>query len=435
MNFKKSMSVLIAVAFSASVAACGTESTMTQLPAGTDVNASAAASKYSKLANGAVIEGEMIVKLKPNAKASNAFKNGESVTALGGNDTGLLLVKSDSPMTNMSSNSNILWSEPNRVIKLPKETTKSADSVKDGVTAVASPLDALFAKQWAHKNSNSVEGWALAAKSGKNANVTIAIVDTGIDAKHPDLKAKILPGFDAYGKNQEGEDAQGHGTHCAGIAGAIHNDIGVAGYSVNSNLISVKVLGNDGSGTYAAVAAGILWAAKSKADIISMSLGGPSTSKALDDAVALAVKNDKLVAVAMGNDGNSSVSYPAGTVGSFSVGATDSADKIARFSQFGKHCAISAPGVDIMSTFPTYQSGMPAINYGSISGTSMATPGVAGLAALVKSVNPSLKAKDIQEILKKSADDLGDKGWDQYFGAGRINTLNAVKLALGQKIK
>ena len=440
MNFKKSMSVLIAVAFSASVAACGTQTSpisQTSLTPDSDVNALAASDKYSKLANGDVIPGEFIVRLKSGSKASNSFKSGETVVkALGGNDTGMLLIKSTSEMTNMSANSNVIWSEPNRVMKLPKEVASKPDATKD--TAAVGPNDPMFADQYAHKVSQSVEGWALAKASGKNAEVIIAIIDTGVDGTHPDLKAKLLPGYDAYGQGKEYQDKQGHGTHCAGIAAAIHdNGVGVAGYSVNSKIIGVKVLGDNGSGTYAAVADGIAWAAKSKADVLSMSLGGPSSSQALTDALALAVANNKIVPVATGNSGMAPtvpVSYPAFTPGAFAVGATDSNDKLANFSQTGKHVAVTAPGVNIMSTFPTYASGMPAISYGKISGTSMATPGAAGLAALVKSVNPSLKATQIADILKKSADDLGAAGRDDQYGSGRINTLKAVKLALGRKI-
>ncbi|MFN8579219.1 MAG: S8 family peptidase, partial [Candidatus Sericytochromatia bacterium] len=279
-----------------------------------------------------------------------------------------------------------------------------------------------------------VAGWDL-AKANKKGDVTIAIIDTGIDGGHPDLKAKLLPGYDAYGEGKEYKDGQGHGTHCAGIAAAIHNDIGVAGFAPDAKLMAVKVLQDTGSGTYAAVADGIAWAAKSKADVLSMSLGGPSSSQAITDAVALAVKNGKLVVAAMGNSGKNinTISYPAATPGVFAVGANDIKDKTASFSQVGKHCAISAPGVNIMSTFPTYQNGIGQTNYGSISGTSMACPGVSGLAALVKSVNPSLKADQIKKIISDSAVDLGPKGWDNDYGAGKINTLAAVKLAIARR--
>lgn len=436
MNFKKSMSLLTLVAVSASMAACGTQSntlpsdSLTQTQ---DVSAMAAASdKYSKYDNGEVIPGEFIVKLKPGAKANNAFKNGEEVKAIGGSETGMLLVKSEMGTMNMSANTNVLWSEPNRVMKLPKEAASKPSTGKD--TTALGPKDALFAQQWAHVASDSVEGWSV-AKANKKGDVTIAIIDTGIDGKHPDLKEKLLPGYDAYGQGKEYVDMQGHGTHCAGIAAAFHNDIGVAGYAPDAKLIAVKVLGDNGSGSYAAVADGIAWAAKSKADVMSMSLGGPSSSQAIADAIALAVKNGKLVVAAMGNSGKNAsvISYPAADKGVFAVGANDIKDKTASFSQVGKHCAISAPGVNIMSTFPTYASGMPAVNYGSISGTSMACPGVSGLAALVKSVNPSLKADQIKDIITKSSVDLGPKGWDQDYGAGKINTLAAVKLAVSSR--
>lgn len=137
----------------------------------------------------------------------------------------------------------------------------------------------------------------------------------------------------------------------------------------------------------------------------------------------------------LGNDGDDSLGYPAAIKGVMSVGATDSKDKVVSFSQFGKHISVSAPGVNIMSTFPTYASGMPGMNYGQISGTSMSTPGVAGLAGLLKSVNPSLTGKQMRDIIEKTSDDLGDKGFDNYYGFGRINTLKAVEMAIGNSKK
>jgi len=138
-----------------------------------------------------------------------------------------------------------------------------------------------------------------------------------------------------------------------------------------------------------------------------------------------------MLIAAMGNDGNSSISYPAGVPGVMAVGATDSNDKIARFSQYGKHNSVAAPGVNILSTFPTYQTDMPGISYGSISGTSMATPAVSGLAALVRSKYPQLNSAQVKAHIEATADDLGTPGFDVYYGHGRINVFKALSTAPG----
>lgn len=393
----------------------------------TDVNTLSASNK-----NGSIIPGEFIVKFKTTAKNGPSVLSSVGATKIRDlklTNTQLIKMPSTNGSNDLQNNPNIEWIEPNRIISLPKvikDNSVNSKELEDGA-----PNDPLFPQQYAHKVSDSIKGWALAKKNNKGTS-TIAIIDTGIDGEHPDLKAKLLPGYDAYGQGKEYKDKQGHGTHCAGIAAGIgNNGIGVIGYSPDSKLIGVKVLQDNGSGTYAAVADGIAWAAKSKADVLSMSLGGPSSSQAMEDAINLAIQNNKIVIAASGNDGDDSLGYPAAIKGVMAVGATDANDKIADFSQYGQHLAISAPGVNIMSTFPTYASGMPGTNYGKISGTSMATPGVAGLAGLLKSVNPSLTGKQLRDIIEKSADDLGEKGWDKYFGNGRINTLKAVEMASG----
>lgn len=442
MSLKRAISLVALTSFSAGVFSCSTADNLNEVLLPTD-DVSALAS--SSVKSGAIVPGEFIVKYK-NSSTNAASVVLNSVGAKRVKDLKTLnaqVIKLDNPATNssdvlkqISSNPNVEWVEANRFITLPKVIKEALDKLKsivkkdDAITLVPTdpftPDDELFDKQYAHKVSQSEKGWALAKANSKKQSV-IAIIDTGVDVEHPDLKAKMLPGYDAYGQGKEGVDKQGHGTHCAGIASAItNNKVGVAGYSPDSKIIPVKVLQDSGSGTYAAVADGIAWAAKSNADVLSMSLGGPSSSQAIEDAVKLALKNGKIVVAAMGNDGNERPSYPAAVPGVTAVGATDSNDKIARFSQFGKHISVSAPGVGIMSTFPTYSNGIGQTNYGAISGTSMACPGVAGLAGLLKSVNPSLNGDKLREVMEKSADDLGDKGFDKYYGHGRINVYKAL---------
>lgn len=441
MNLKRSVSLFALAAVSLSAVACSTSVDELNVPLMPENELSSFASGAK---SGDVIPGEFIVKYKKTAKnASSTVLNSIGAKRLKDLNSGAQLIKLNdvsknaAAMTNLAKDPNIEWVEANRVMALPKIIRDILDRLtgKDGDDVF--PNDPKFSEQYAHKVSQSVDGWKLAKANSKKQSV-IAIIDTGIDGTHPDLKAKLIqPGYDAYGQGKEYSDKQGHGTHCAGIASAItNNGVGVAGYSPDSKLIAVKALQDSGSGTYAAVADAIAWAAKNEAvDVLSMSLGGPSSSQAIQDAVNLALEKGKIVVAAMGNDGNEKPSYPAAIKGVVAVGATDSNDKIASFSQFGQHISVSAPGVNIMSTFPTYQSGMPGKDYGKISGTSMACPGVSGLAGLLKSVNPSLNGKQLRDIIEKTADDLGAAGFDKYYGHGRINTLKAVEKVVGNSAR
>jgi subtilisin family serine protease len=214
-------------------------------------------------------------------------------------------------------------------------------------------------------------------------------------------------------------DDQGHGTHVAGTIGAGRGNGGVVGVAPGVSLLAVKVLGGDGSGTNESVANGIVYAADQKVDVISMSLGGPGKSRVIEDAVKYAIGKGVLVVAAMGNENTESPSYPAAIPGVMAIGATTNRDIRSPFSNYGKHISVSAPGSDILST-------MPGGRYEALSGTSMATPHVSGLAALVKSAFPDLSAAELRTRIERSADDLGDRGFDKYFGIGRINARRAV---------
>ena len=150
-----------------------------------------------------------------------------------------------------------------------------------------------------------------------------------------------------------------------------------------------------------------------------MSLGGPSSSAVIDDAVKHAIDKGTLVVAAMGNNGSEGPSYPAAAPGVMAIGSTTIEDKRSSFSNFGKHISVGAPGSDVLST-------TPGGKYKTLSGTSMATPHAAGLAGLVKSRFPEYTAQQIRAAIEASADDLGDVGFDKYYGAGRISAVKAI---------
>lgn len=309
--------------------------------------------------------------------------------------------------------------------------------------ALGTPNDPLYPAQWAHPTIQSPQGWDLSTGS---ADVVIAIIDTGIDAGHPDLAAKIVAGYDFVGNDTDPHDLNGHGTHCAGIAAAVtDNGTGVAGLNWQARIMPVRVLDREGSGWMSDIVDGIYWAYQHGAQVLSLSLGGQGYSSALQNAVTAAHDNGSLVVAAMGNDredGNPT-SYPAANEDVMAVAATTRTDSYAFYSQFGSHCDIAAPGGEIsylgdpdgiLSTLPTDNNFYLRTRYGFdrnydyLQGTSMATPYVAGLAALIWAQAPSLAPDEVQQTIQDTADDLGLAGWDPDFGWGRINVWAALQV-------
>ena len=275
--------------------------------------------------------------------------------------------------------------------------------------------DELLKDLWGMAKINAAAGWARGG--GKGA--TVAVVDTGVDYRHPDLAGRVDKGRDFANDDDDAMDDQGHGTHVAGTIGAGLGNGGVVGVAPNVSIVAVKVLGGDGSGSYEGVASGIVYAADRGVDVISMSLGGPAGAKVIEDAVKYAQDKGVLVVAAMGNENTASPSYPAAVPGVLAVGATTSADKRSSFSNFGKHIAVAAPGSDILSS-------VPGGKYDTYSGTSMATPHVSGLAAVVKAAYPQLDAGGLRARIEKGTVDLGAGGFDPYFGHGRIDVARTL---------
>ena len=281
------------------------------------------------------------------------------------------------------------------------------------------PNDPKWNQQYGPKRINCEQAWDVTQGI---SGVKVAIVDTGVDTDHEDISPNyVAGGYDHVNNDNDPEDDQGHGSHCAGIAaGRINNAKGIAGVAGKCQIMAEKVLDSGGSGSSSQVAAGITHAADNGADVISLSLGSSSPSTTIQNACSYAY-NDKgvLLVAASGNDYSSSVGYPAAFDTVIAVGATDQNDNRCSFSNYGDKLELMAPGKDILSV---------NMNGGYVhkSGTSMATPHVAGVAALVKSADPTLTNVEIREILKDTAKDLGNSGWDQYYGYGLVDAAAAV---------
>jgi thermitase len=314
--------------------------------------------------------------------------------------------------------------------------------------ATATPNDPRFAELYGLNNTaqtggtpdadiDAPEAWDAAGLGlfPSTGGAKVGVVDTGIRSTHEDLVGKLANCAKSYtgipilsGSIQEGScsDDNGHGTHVSGtITGNANNGKGVAGVAFNSPLAMCKALGGPlGSGSTSDVANCIRWAHDKGAKVISMSLGG-GASTTLQQAVQYAWANGGaggcVIVAAAGNDGDATLNYPAAYAEVVSVAATDNRDQRASFSNANGDVEIAAPGVDVLSSYNGSNS-----DYTLLSGTSMATPHVAGATAIIWDKYPTATAATIRSKLDASVDDLGAAGRDTSFGFGRVNLQKAA---------
>lgn len=253
--------------------------------------------------------------------------------------------------------------------------------------------------------------------SGSGSGIKVAVVDTGVQKDHPDLVSNLLVGYDFVNGDSDANDDNGHGTHVAGITSSSFNQAGVVGVGHSAKILPVKVLNAQGYGYLSDVAKGIYYAANNGARVINLSLGSPTDSLILKDAVNYAANKGVLVVAAAGNDGGAPCSYPGAYTNAVCVVATDKNNLLASFSNIGGELA--APGVYNYSTYI-------GSTYKYLSGTSMATPHVSGAAALLMSICTTCSTSEIRTLLRESAIDLGEVGKDILFGYGLIDLTSAV---------
>jgi len=351
---------------------------------------------------------QILVKFKPDVSLPEAAEihrqlGGQVKDSIAGIGVRVVTVPKGQAMEKAqaySSNARVAYAEPDFVAE-----------------AIGSPDDPGLGNQWGMVKIQAPRAWEVTTGS---TSINIAIVDTGVDLDHPDLAGKIVSNIN-FSTSGTVDDVYGHGTHVAGIAAAMtNNGIGVAGLGYTSTIMNVKVLGDTGSGAYSGVASGIIWAADNGAEVINLSLGGSSASSTLEDAINYAWSKGVVVVAAAGNNGDTTPSYPAYYTNCVAVAATDTDDTLAYFSNYGKWVDVAAPGVSIYSTLKDN-------GYGYKSGTSMASPHVAGLAALVfttvSDANGDGRLNDeVRSRIEATCDDIGVSG----IGHGRINAAGAV---------
>lgn len=399
------------------------------------------------LLSSSVYAGEYIVKLKQDAKSFTNLKSFGTVRDMKvsfGNFV-VLDTQNKAAVSILSNDPNIEYIEPNITYT----------TFKDGT-----PSDDLFKKQWGLQNTGKNSGWIFfPGKKGVDINavkawsitkgskdIKIAIIDTGIDYNHEDIAKNIMInqaelngtkgidddgngyiddvyGYDFANNDSDPMDGHGHGTHCAGVIGASHNNIGIAGIMDNVQMLPIKFLADNGSGTLEGAVKAIDYAIQRGVDIMSNSWGGGGYSQALFDVIKVAQDKGILFVAASGNSRNDNdkwPSYPASYEldNIISVGAIDGKGKKAGFSNYGeKTVHIFAPGVDILSTVPKNK-------YEKMSGTSMACPHISGIAGLLLSEDSKLDYRELKERLigtATSSDDLDSKAVSGY-----VNAYNAL---------
>ncbi len=318
-----------------------------------------------------------------------------------------------------------LRADPRVLVVEPNYQVKAADAYRHHLPLLfeSSALhsnDPLFDFQWGLQRIQGPLAWAFA----RGSTVTIAVIDSGIDLTHPDLRARIVKGFNFVDPGMPPQDDFWHGTHVSGIAAAVQdNHIGIAGTAVNVNILPLKILDENGEGTVEDLAKAISFAARHSVRVVNMSLGTLTEDnrcpQILQEQVNIASARGVLLVAAAGNQGGTAPFFPAACSNVVAVTSSDFQDSLSYFDNTGSWIDITAPGEDIIST-------LPGGTYDFASGTSMATPFVAGAAAMVWSRNPSMAPASIERILERSADRFGWSGHINTYGWGRLNAANAL---------
>jgi subtilisin len=306
-------------------------------------------------------------------------------------------------------------------VVLPNDEVKEKISREKGVIRIDDDIEfhitgkkppqppAAQVTPWGISTVNAPAAWAIS----KGTGVKVGILDTGISLSHPDLAANIKGGINTIKPAKSANDDNGHGSHCAGIVGAINNTIGVVGVAPEVNLYAVKVLNSAGIGSLSDIIEGLQWCIDNQIQVVSMSFGSNGSNTTEHNAIIKAYNAGITLVAAAGNDGAAnSVDYPGAYPEVIAVSALNSNLSLASYSSYGPEVDIAAPGTQVYSTYK-------GTAYATLSGTSMATPHVTGVAALRIAQNPSQSPAEIKTALQTTATNIGLTADKQ--GAGLVN--------------
>ena len=379
---------------------------------------------------GEVVAGEVVVKFHdPDAASRVAQARGLAVVAaLGVPARGMPSVLStagrpvDQVLGELRADPNVEYAEPSYLVQVVNAGVVAAVSVNDPMTAGQYSLDQMRVR----------DAWSLE----KGGSGVVAVLDTGVQANHPDLSGRVLTGYDFVNDDTNAADDNGHGTWVAGIIAAKPNDgYGIAGISWSDRILPVKIMTREGTGSTSDLISGIRWAADHGATVINMSVGGFPYSQGVQDAITYAWNKGVVLVGAAGNNNRDEKFYPASMANVVSVSATQVNDEFSHWSSYGDAVDVSAPGSSVQTTNCTVCTYADHNTWGShtyISGTSFATPNVAGVVALIRARNPSWTPKQVVDRLFSTVDDRGFAGWDKRYGRGRVNAYRALGASVAQ---
>ena len=375
------------------------------------------------LETGEIVPGEVIVKFRDEAAtAAVAGARGLDVAAsVGAAGHGLPSVAStrgrpvDQVLAELRADPAVEYAEPSYRVQLLVDGAVAAVGVNDPMTGDQYSLDRMRVR----------DAWSLATGSAG----IVAVLDTGVQHDHPDLSGRVHAGRDFVNNDLWASDDNGHGTWVAGIIAARPNDgYGIAGISWSGTILPVKIMNSSGTGSTSALISGIIWAADNGANVINMSVGGFPYSQAVQDAVTYAWNKGAVLVGAAGNNNREESFYPASLNHVISVSATQPEDEFSHWSSYGPAVDVSAPGSSVLTT-NCISSACPHPEWTAhtyISGTSFATPNVAGVVALIRAKNPAWTPQQVVDRLYATVDDLGYAGWDNRYGRGRVNAYRAL---------
>jgi len=393
---------------------------------------------------GEIVPGEVVVGWRePNRAQSVSHARGlarvAELGAIGHGRSASVLSTRGRPVATvideLEADPAVAYAEPNYLFSLPNDEVAGATPADDlGVLGTATGLvvtDTQTAGQYSLDRMRVRDAW----KRSTGGSNLVAVLDTGVQAGHRDLRDRVVRGYDFVNNDSSATDDNGHGTWVAGIIAANANDgYGIAGISWKDRILPVKIMSASGTGSTADLAAGITYAANRGADVINMSVGGFPYSQVIQDAVNNAWSKGAVLVGAAGNNNRRETFYPASYEHVVSVSATQVEDEFSNWSSYGPKVDVSAPGSSVVTTNCTAAACMHE-DWGShtyISGTSFATPNVSGVVALLMARYPAKTPAQIVSRLLGTVDDLGYKGREDRYGLGRVNAYRALGATVAQ---
>lgn len=381
------------------------------------------------------IAGQIMVKFRVDAAAVGVLRRHGLSDGPWIGSTGARLIKVPAGkelqlIDALSRNPNVEYAEPDHVVTVATDQPNvdyfpRQYALHNTGQEFTSTLGVKVAGGTPDADVDAVEAWVKTTGAG----IRVAVLDTGVTSSHDDISSQVVERVN-YSDAATGEDKYGHGTHVAGIIAAIKDTVGVSGVCPDCDILDGKVLNDQGSGSTSSIAKGIGWAVDNEAKVINMSLGQRVSSRTLEIAVNNAWKAGAVIVAAAGNAGTQAKIYPGAYANVIAVAATDNKNVKASFSTYGKWVDVAAPGVSVYSTFPNGSFVLGTQNnrshgYDIASGTSMASPIVAGVAALVWSTSAGAGNASVRDKVESSADE-NIYGTGMYWANGLVNACDAV---------